>query len=86
MSHIAPLTEAGTMLEHRFRNLLAETAVAPAPLSIGGFTACPSPLLQGWSCAHQGWVGQLYRLAYERAQAELHTLPRYFRFLTASMN
>lgn len=74
------------MLEHRFRHLLVETAVVPAALSLGGFTVCPSPLLQGWSGAQQGWVGQLYRIAYERAQAELQSLPRYFRFLTASMN
>ena len=73
------------MLEHRFRHLLAETQVA-ASASFAGFTPCPCSVVQSWSGAQQGWVGQLYRIAYERAQAELHTLPQYFRFLTASMN
>jgi len=74
------------MLEHRFRHLLAEPDVTTAYPPFGGFTACPCPVMQGWSGAQQGWVNQLYRIAYERAQAQLNTLPRYFRLLTASMN
>jgi hypothetical protein len=70
------------MLEQRFRHLLAK---APVP-TLGGFTACPSSVAQWWSAAQQTWVGQLYRIAHERTQAELHTLPRYHRLLTISMN
>ena len=74
------------MFEHRFRHLLIESPVTTAPPSFEGFAVCPSPVAQSWSSTQQGWVAQLYRIAYERAQAQLHTLPRYLGLLTTSWN
>jgi hypothetical protein len=74
------------MPEHRFQDLLADPPMTTVAPSLSGFAPCPSVVVQNWSAAQQAWVGQLYRIAYERAQAELQSLPRYFRLLTASWN
>jgi len=51
------------MLEHRFREHLAETAPQPA-----GFVACP---LAAFAPAHASYVAEVYRVAREQAEAKL---------------
>ena len=51
------------MLEHRFREHLAEQAPQSA-----GFVACP---LTAFAPAHAAYVAEVYRAAWELAEAKL---------------
>jgi len=52
--------------------------------AVGSFVICPVPIRMGsHDCA--GWAPELYRLAYEQAQAVLRP-PWHVRTLFASMN
>ena len=54
---------------HRFRDRpTAETREQATPVSMTGFMVCPAALAQGWQGQNYPWE-QVYRLAYEKAQA-----------------
>jgi hypothetical protein len=58
------------MLEHRFRQLLTEDetqSLFAGPRSATAFMLCPCPVPQPMSPVAE----QLYRLAYEQAQAQV---------------
>lgn len=73
------------MLAHRFRELWAlEPAQPVASLPVAswaGFMLCPCPL----PVAHQAQMESLYRIAFERAQAEV-ARERRARWTAFSLN
>jgi hypothetical protein len=72
------------MYQPRFR-IRGEPEPSRSPAAVpGGFMCCPLVLQQGLSAGSGGWL-QLYRWAYETAQAAQRlALPE--RFLTPSLN
>lgn len=76
------------MHAHRFREQLeayaAEKAPAPIPAA-GGFMACPIVLVQGLSAGFMDWQVAIYRIAFERAQAQQRP-STYRRAMTPAWN
>jgi hypothetical protein len=70
------------MLANRFRNLIpAEPAVAVS----SAFVTCPCAALM-MTPAQQAFATEVYRLAYERTQAQLRPEVRPLRFAHFSLN
>ncbi len=62
------------------------TSWAEPETSMSGLVLCPFPMM-GTPCmaGTGGWVHEIYRMAYEQAQAALRP-SRYERLLVASVN
>jgi hypothetical protein len=74
------------MLAHRFLEYWGSEGAEPVPPSVGlgvwtAFVPCPCPL----PAAHQAHADYLYRVAFERAQAEI-ARERRARWTTFSRN
>jgi hypothetical protein len=70
------------MSAHRFRALLSSTSAPRANTSAMscGFVPCPAPLLCLIPAPQQQFVQEVYRLARERAEAQLRPAVRQPEF------
>ena len=71
------------MLSHRFQDYWTQMDSEPvASASVASFVPCPCPVMQSMTSMQQAQMEQLYRLAYEQAQAQvdLDRRPRTFDF------
>jgi len=71
------------MFENRIKEFFAEPLTTPALAGVvPAFVACPAPLFASFSPGQQSFVAEVYRLARELAEAQLHeparrTIPEF---------
>ena len=70
------------MLENRISQFLPAAVFETGP-NTSGFMAYP---VQGWSGQRQAWLGEIYRIALERALADAQPSPWFRRVMSASVN
>lgn len=63
-----------------------ETPATVSPVAPAAFVSCPCPVAQLMNPAQQAFAAEVYRLAYERTQAQLRPPVRSLRFAEFSRN
>ena len=60
------------MLSHRFQDYWTQMDSEPVESTpVAAFVPCPCPVLQSMTSVQQAQMVQVYRLAYEQAQAQV---------------
>jgi hypothetical protein len=63
-----------------------ETPAVVVPAASSAFVSCPCPVALMMTPAQQAFAAEVYRLAYERTQAQLRPAVRELRFTAFSLN